>query len=521
MSNISPAPAPARAEEIEKVLDPRHLEVAQDVTADKYSSAEDDSADILRHAGYIEFDIQEDRKVLRKIDFWVLTPMMITYTLVHLDKNALSYGAVFDLQTATHLVGSQYSWLSSIIYLAQLVVQPISSFALVKLPLAKWVTINVFCWGVCCACMAACTNWAGLMVTRGLLGAFEATVSPTFIAVTQLWWRRREQTYRNTFWLMSSAIAGLFGPLLAFGVGHINDKIEPYQSIFIFLGCITVVLAPFLMWMMPDDIKSARFLNEREKAIAVERLRSNNTGTKTSKWKWDQVREAFVDPKTWMWGSMLMLLAIPSSGIGAFGDYFMQGGVLLTGSWVMNKFRLRFPVVASVTLMPIAGAIALIYVPRGNPRILLGPYYIVQLYSPIQPLLYAWANSNAAGTTKQRVVGGIMFICQCAGNVAGPQVYLAKEAPIYHTGLYVDVGCWCAVFVLVLLMGGYLKYLNLRQERRREAMGRIGRMVDTSIMTLEEAAEHNQRMAQDGEAVNRHAFDDKTDFENPDFIYVL
>jgi hypothetical protein len=34
--------------------------------------------------------------------------------------------------------------------------------------------------------------------------------------------------------------------------------------------------------------------------------------------------------------------------------------------------------------MPIAGAIALIYVPRGNPRILLGPYYIVQLYSPIR-----------------------------------------------------------------------------------------------------------------------------------------
>jgi hypothetical protein len=154
--------------------------------------------------------------------------------------------------------------------------------------------------------------------------------------------------------------------LLAFGVGHISDKIEPYQSIFIFLGCITVVLAPFLMWMMPDDIKSARFLNEREKAIAVERLRSNNTGTKTSKWKWDQVREAFVDPKTWMWGFMLMLLAIPSSGIGAFGGLvtkgfgftsfqtilfqipvsFMQGAVLLTGSWVMNKFRLRFPVVA-------------------------------------------------------------------------------------------------------------------------------------------------------------------------------
>lgn len=87
MSSISPAPAPARAEEIEKVLDSRHLEVAQDVTADKYSSAEDDSADILRHAGYIEFDIQEDRKVLRKIDFWVLSgfhpDMLCRGVLVH------------------------------------------------------------------------------------------------------------------------------------------------------------------------------------------------------------------------------------------------------------------------------------------------------------------------------------------------------------------------------------------------------------------------------------------------------
>jgi hypothetical protein len=71
--------------------------------------------------------------------------MMITYTLVHLDKNALSYGAVFGLQKATGLVGTQYAWLTSIIYLSQLVVQPLSSFALVRFPLAKWVTVNVFC----------------------------------------------------------------------------------------------------------------------------------------------------------------------------------------------------------------------------------------------------------------------------------------------------------------------------------------------------------------------------------------
>lgn len=73
-----------------------------------------------------------------------------------------------------------------------------------------------------------------------------------------------------------------FGSVLAFGIGHVHTGITPYQSIFIFLGAISIVAAPILMWVMPDDIARARFLTLHEKAISVERLRSNNTGTKAS-----------------------------------------------------------------------------------------------------------------------------------------------------------------------------------------------------------------------------------------------
>lgn len=122
-------------------------------------------------------------------------------------------------------MGKQYAWLGSIVYLVQLVVQPLSAVALVKLPLAKWICFNILgceCptlqqWsfeltgpgGIAVSCMAACTNWTGLMITRALVGGFEATIAPTFISICQMWWRRREQTYRNTFWLLSSPIASL------------------------------------------------------------------------------------------------------------------------------------------------------------------------------------------------------------------------------------------------------------------------------------------------------------------------
>lgn len=38
--------------------------------------------------------------------------------------------------------------------------------------------------------MTACENYGGLMATRFLLGSFEASVAPTFIAIVQMWYRR-------------------------------------------------------------------------------------------------------------------------------------------------------------------------------------------------------------------------------------------------------------------------------------------------------------------------------------------
>jgi hypothetical protein len=60
-----------------------------------------------------------------------------------LDKSSVSYAAVFDLQKETHLVGSEYSWLSSVVYLAQLVCQPLSSYALIVFPVKYWVIFNM------------------------------------------------------------------------------------------------------------------------------------------------------------------------------------------------------------------------------------------------------------------------------------------------------------------------------------------------------------------------------------------
>ena len=52
---------------------------------------------------------------------------------------------------------------------------------------------------------------------------------------------------------------------------------------------------------MPDSPMEAKYLSEREKLVAVERLRANQMGVASRKWKWEHVKETFMDIKTLLW----------------------------------------------------------------------------------------------------------------------------------------------------------------------------------------------------------------------------
>ncbi|PSS32120.1 hypothetical protein PHLCEN_2v2116 [Hermanssonia centrifuga] len=376
----------------------------------------------------IQVSPEEDRKVLRKIDLWLMPVIVVVYFLQQLDKSSLSYASVFDLVQDAHLVGQQYSWLGSIVYVAQLIWQPVSSYLLVRLPVAKYLFVNVFMWGVVVSCTAAGRNFSSLLATRFLLGIFEATVAPCFITITQMWWRRREQTLRLSIWFAANGATGIVGSLIAWGIGHIHGRLFPYQTIFLFIGLLTLVLSPLVWFILPDSPTTARFLNHQEKVIAVERLRANNMGTETKVWKWDHVWDLLRDAKTYCWFAMLFLCALPSGGISSFGPLIIKGfgfnqfdtllfnipfaalQVLLTVSsaWIATKLKLKWPVLFCLCLPPIAGASALLALGR-EPELrnkLLGCYYVLSFFSSIQPMLYTWSSQNTAGHTKKLCTTG-------------------------------------------------------------------------------------------------------------------
>lgn len=79
----------------------------------------------ISHAHLTELleDKEAEKKLMRRVD-WSLMPLLCgTYLLQYIDKQALGYGAVFDLFTSTGMTNDQYSWMASIFYFAYLVAE--------------------------------------------------------------------------------------------------------------------------------------------------------------------------------------------------------------------------------------------------------------------------------------------------------------------------------------------------------------------------------------------------------------
>lgn len=89
-----------------------------------------------------------------------------------------------------HLEGSEYSWLSTLFYIGYLVSEFPVNVLFQKFDIARTCGIFIMLWGIVLLCMTAADNFAGLATARFLLGALEAGVSPCFVLLTGMFYKR-------------------------------------------------------------------------------------------------------------------------------------------------------------------------------------------------------------------------------------------------------------------------------------------------------------------------------------------
>ncbi|KFY00283.1 hypothetical protein V490_01414 [Pseudogymnoascus sp. VKM F-3557] len=465
---------------------------------------------------------EESARLLKLIDRRVLVIMILTYFLQAIDKGTLSFASIMGLQEDLGLVGQQYNWLITGVYIAILVVEYPTNWIITKVPIAKYLSFNIICWGIVLACHALATNFASILACRILLGIFEAACQPSFIILSSMWFKRQEQTARVTYWYMMNGAQQVVGGLLAYCFTLIGaDKaIKSWQALFIAYGIISVFWGVFVGWWMPDSPMRAKCFSEDDKRKMIERVRSNQTGMQNRVFRREQMIEAFKDPQTWCYCLIAICTTLPTSGLGGFANIIILGFkfdalqvqllamvlgfyiiiVLFASIWLVKKTDQNLLVMAGFVVPSFIGTIVLMTVKESNMATKVGlliSYYITLSFWSAQTLALSMISRNIAGQTKKAVVVACNFIAWSVGNSIGPQVFLKWDAPRYFIAFATHIGC----YTLLMFVIAFLRFWLLRENKKKDQLAAAG---------IREAADENMT----------HAFDDLTDRENPNFRYI-
>ena len=235
------------------------------------------------------------------------------------------------------------------------------------------------------------------------------------------WYTKHEQGLRTGFWVSFNGFAQIFGGLVAYGIARNSMvhhySIAPWKIIYIFTGCLTIVVGIVFLLLVPDNQLNAWWLSKEDRVLAIERLRINQQGIGNRHFKPYQLKEALLDPITWSFVFLALVGDIPNGGITNFFSLLIK-----SFGYTTEQSLLYGCISGAIEVVAVLGWA---YVTRayGN-RILWGALgLVIALLGSI--LLVALPSSNNVGRlagfylAQFFVIGIVACLSLIASNVAG------------------------------------------------------------------------------------------------------
>ncbi|KIY43647.1 MFS general substrate transporter [Fistulina hepatica ATCC 64428] len=454
------------------------------------------------------------KRLERRIDIMIMPALAICYMFYYVDKTTLSYAAIFGLEKDLKLTGDEYNWLSSLFYFGWLAWALPTNLLMQKFPLNKYLAVNIFVWGLLLMCQAASRNFVDLAVLRTLSGAAEATADPAFVLITAMWYSRAQQPRRIGYWYCANGGGIALGGLLGYAIGHIGGALAAWQYEFLIIGALCTIWSVVLFYSVPDSPYLSKRFSRTERLVILARKKDDHHGAEHRQWDPSQALEAFVDPKTYLFFLFGFTANVPNGGTSNFGTLIVNGfgfnefqttlmqipyGVIIVLFIVVAMFgNERMPknsrtIMMVLTNIPTVVGFALIAFVNNRGVQLFG-YWITGASNATFVVGLSLVSGNVGGQTKKAIASAAVFLGVAAGNITGPFLFFASQAPTYRTGI---IACLCSralEIVIIIIFRFLFMWCNHKRDKR-----------DAEGVNYD---------------VNELAAQDLSDWKNPAFRYV-
>ncbi|KAK1762510.1 allantoate permease [Phialemonium atrogriseum] len=442
-------------------------------------------------------DASTDIKALRrKIDWHIVPLMFLCYTMQFLDKVIYNYAAVMGIQKDLNLVGNDFSNIATFMFVALLCFEVPNVYLLQKVPAAKWLGANVALWGVATACGAAAHNYQTLLVSRVFLGIFESTIGPSLLLISSQWYTKSEQAPRFSFWYLGLGLGQIIGGLVSYGFQHVvpgpsSAALAGWRTMFVVLGCVTVVVGAVTFFFVPDSPMKATWLSDGEKVALLKHVSVNQTGVENKHFRLREIGEALLDPQLYLMVLAVILLSVSSGVVTTYSSTLIRNlGYTPKKAALMNMpsgavsifFTLfvgygirygshRWAWIVATIIPSIIGGSLMSFLPISNRAGCLAGIYLVNAVVAPLPVFYQWTASNFAGATKRALAAAVVSGSFSLGNIIGPQTFQARDAPGgYRPAKLAVMGTQAGCAAVTVTLFAYYVWEN----RRRGLAGKRG-----------------------------------------------
>ncbi|KAF2270339.1 MFS general substrate transporter [Lojkania enalia] len=343
-------------------------------------------------------------------------------------------------------------------------------------------------WGSCALLQCACKNFAGTLVIRLILGAFEAGFFAGVVFYLTLFYTRGELGFRIAIFFGSALLAGAFSGLISYGVFQIHhDTVQGWKWLFLIEGGMTVIVAIIAYFWLPADAKTAWFLNEAERVVAARRTVRDLSNVSHSNFS---IKESFQTWKSWKmfpWCVISLTYAVAFSTTSNFLPQIVQRlgySVVKTNLWTVapnavgfvfllcvtkssDYFRERtFHIVFALCVSGVGLAILASIDVLHNKSVAYFACFMLAAGAYIPScLVHSWHNNNNLNENSRAATTGLLVGLGNLGGILSAATFRAEYAPKYIPTLVATACCNLTCICFTLWLGSWMKMENRRRDR--------------------------------------------------------
>ncbi|CAI0650524.1 unnamed protein product, partial [Colletotrichum noveboracense] len=185
---------------------------------------------------------QEEKALVRKIDFYLMPILWIMYILNYVDRTNIGNAKIAGMQKDLSLTDDGYAWVLSIFFFGYLICEVPSNMILSRSRPSLFLPGIMLVWGALSALMSVSKSYGALLGFRFVLGCIESGFFPGVLYLLSCWYTKAELGKRFAIFYTAAVLSGAFGGLLAGAItANLHDAhgIAGWRWLFIVEGVAT------------------------------------------------------------------------------------------------------------------------------------------------------------------------------------------------------------------------------------------------------------------------------------------